>query len=145
MSIASAIVKASYDGGDRVDITVRGHRIRTDQPFDGGGSDTGPTPTELLVGSLVSCMGFYAQRFLRRNGVDPADLRLSARFTTTNQRPHRVTDIEIAVHIPPRTPERLVAPLQRVMDSCTVHNTLRTEPSITVSLSRVYPDECEAG
>lgn len=139
------VVKARYDGGDRLEISVRGHQILTDQPLDAGGSDQGPTPTELLVGSLVSCMGFYAQRFLRRNGIDPSGLHVSATFTTTTERPHRVAGIDVAVSLPPATPERLVSAVRRVMETCTVHNTLREEPAITLSFGRVYLDECETG
>lgn len=36
---------------------VRGHRIVIDQPANAGGTDTGPTPLELLLASLAGCIG----------------------------------------------------------------------------------------
>lgn len=140
---ASRDVNVRYDGGERLVISIGGHQILTDQPPDGGGGDQGPTPTELLVGSLASCMGFYAQRFLRRNGINPDGMHLSASYTTS-ERPHRIEAINITVRLPMNTPERLVAPLRRVMETCTVHNTLRQEPTVEVSFGRVYIDDCEA-
>jgi hypothetical protein len=39
-------------GGDRFAIALRGHEIMVDQPADVGGTDIGPTPTELFVAGL---------------------------------------------------------------------------------------------
>ena len=51
-------VKIVWRGADRFDIHIRRHAIRVDQPTDFGGSDTGPIPAELLVGSLAAS-GWY--------------------------------------------------------------------------------------
>ena len=53
-------VTVTHDVGDRFDIAIRGHVVHVDQPESDGGSDTGPTPTELFVASLASCVAFYA-------------------------------------------------------------------------------------
>jgi uncharacterized OsmC-like protein len=52
--------EARYLGGDRFVLEVRGHQLYVDQPREAGGSDAGPTPTELFVASLAGCVGFYA-------------------------------------------------------------------------------------
>ncbi len=59
-------VQVAYRCGDRFDINVRGHVIRNDQPVGDGGENTGPTPTELFIASLASCVAFYARRYLDR-------------------------------------------------------------------------------
>jgi uncharacterized OsmC-like protein len=43
--------------GDRFAISIRDHMITVDQPVADGGQDTAPTPTELFVASLASCVG----------------------------------------------------------------------------------------
>lgn len=40
-----------------IESDVRGHRVTIDQPAVAGGSDTGPTPLELLFVSLAGCIG----------------------------------------------------------------------------------------
>ena len=47
-------------------LTVRQHVFRADEPVTAGGTDTAPTPVELLLGSLAACtaitLRMYAQR-----------------------------------------------------------------------------------
>jgi len=45
-----------YPSGERYEITVREHPIVVDQPIDDGGANDAPTPTELFVASLASCV-----------------------------------------------------------------------------------------
>jgi uncharacterized OsmC-like protein len=120
----------SYAGGDRFDIAIGQHRITVDQPVSMGGNDEGPTPTELFLASLVSCMGFFAQRFLRKNGVDPMGLTLEATMRGAD-RPHRVGSVDISVHVPAEG-STLTDAVRRVMDHCTVHNTLLAPPEVNV-------------
>ena len=65
MSVTSITVR--HQGRDRFGAMIRGHRLVADQPVFDGGGDSGPTPTELFVVGLASCVGFYAERFLRRH------------------------------------------------------------------------------
>jgi uncharacterized OsmC-like protein len=46
---------ATHVEGWAVDVDMRGHTIRVDEPPADGGDDTGPMPTELLCASLASC------------------------------------------------------------------------------------------
>jgi hypothetical protein len=53
-------VRVDYRHGDRFDIRIRDHMVTVDQPADVGGDDAGPTPTELFVAGLASCVAFHA-------------------------------------------------------------------------------------
>lgn len=54
--------------GYRTDIHVRNHVVHADEPLDAGGSDTAPTPTELLLGALGSCIAITARLYAARKG-----------------------------------------------------------------------------
>ena len=126
-------VHVRYVAGDRLAIDVGDHRLVVDQPVADGGEDAGPTPTELFIASLTSCMGFFAQRFLRRNGIDASALQIDA-LTTTTDRPHRVASIEIVLDAPGMD-DALQAGLRRVVEHCTVHNALSAPPEVRIAIS----------
>lgn len=118
---------------DRFSIGVRGHILYVDQPESAGGTDTAPTPTELFVAGLASCVGFYARRYLARHGIATDGLAVSADFETGG-RPNRVTRIIIAVEPPPGLPEERRAAFLAVASHCTVHNTLADPPEVAITL-----------
>ena len=60
-------VRVRHLDGDRFAIDVRGHTLLVDQPAEAGGTDTAPTPTELFIAGLASCVAFYARRYAARH------------------------------------------------------------------------------
>lgn len=40
-----------------IESTIRGHKLVIDQPVNAAGTDTGPTPLELVLASLAGCIG----------------------------------------------------------------------------------------
>ncbi|WP_082049693.1 OsmC family protein [Arthrobacter sp. SPG23] len=127
-------VHVVHQGGDRFDINVRGHVIRTDQPTSDGGEDTGPTPTELFIASLAGCVAFYARRYLDRHGLPTEGLAVEADFQM-GSRPARVARIEVRLTIPAGVPAERREPLLAVASHCTVHNSLMVTPEISVAFA----------
>lgn len=127
-------VHVAHRGGDRFDITVRGHVIRVDQPVSDGGEDTGPTPTELFIASLASCVAFYARRYLNRHDLPTEGLAVEADFRM-GSRPARVAQIEVRLTVPANIPVERRDALLAVASHCTVHNSLTTAPEILVAFA----------
>jgi putative redox protein len=128
------IVRVDYEEGDRFRIGVRQHILHVDQPMDDGGTDVAPTPTELFVASLASCVAFYARRFLARHDLPTSGLVVTATFTMAD-RPARVGEINVAITVPTGVPDERRAALLAVASHCTVHNTLEQPPQVTIELA----------
>ena len=131
---ATTTVNVDHLEGDRFAIDIRGHRISVDQPVDAGGEDTAPTPTELLVASLASCVAFYARRYLARHGLDSEGLAVRAAYAIGG-RPNRVLSMDLELDLPPGIPESRREPLLVVASHCTVHNTLADPPAVSIRLA----------
>jgi putative redox protein len=129
------MVVVTHAGRDRLRIEVRGHEVYTDQPVEDGGDDSAPTPTELFVASLAACIAFYAERFLRRNGLTTDGLKVTSEYEWA-ENPHRVGGIDLAVVVPGLTDAKREA-FARVVEHCTVHNTLNHPPAIRLSVAAV--------
>lgn len=124
-----------FVSGEAYEVAVRGHRVLVDQPADAGGADNAPTPTELFVASLATCVAFYAGRYLTRHGFSRDGLGVSVDFDMADDRPARVAVVRLTVRVPDDLPAERRPALQAVVSHCTVHNSLTTPPDVTIGLA----------
>lgn len=129
-----ATLSVHADGGDRYSIRMGRHTIAVDQPVQAGGTDTGPTPTDLFVASLASCTAHYAGRFLRRHGISSDGLEVACAFEMATDRPARVDTIALDVLVPEGMPHDLDDRLRAVIEHCTVKNSIAAAPAIELHL-----------
>jgi putative redox protein len=126
-------VTVRHLGGDRFAIEVRDHVVNVDQPVVDGGEDSAPTPTELFVASLASCVAHYARRYLARHDLPTEGLAVTASYELAT-RPSRVAEIRLELQLPDGVPEERRAALLAVASHCTVHNSLEAAPSVRLEL-----------
>jgi putative redox protein len=119
---------------DRFRIEIRGHNLDVDQPIEDGGDDKAPTPTELFVASLASCVAFYARRYLWRHELPTEGLAVECSPTMAVDRPARVVSMDVRVTLPRGVPSHRMPGLRAVVEHCTVHNSLRHPPEVTIEL-----------
>jgi uncharacterized OsmC-like protein len=127
-------VNVDYLGGEAYTVTARRHTLLTDQPATAGGTDTAMTPTELLIASLSSCVAFYTGRYLDRHGLNRDGLHVTATFSIATDRPARVDAVRLRIGVPGGIPPGREKALLAVASHCTVHNTLRQAPEVTIEL-----------
>jgi putative redox protein len=127
-------VDVTWSGGDSYRIATRGHAWLTDQPVADGGQDQAPTPSEVMVGALASCIAFCVGRYLRRHQLDPVGFGIRADFDLASDSPARISDVRIAIQMPGGVSEDRRQALLAVASHCPVHNTLRQPPAVTITL-----------
>jgi len=118
-------------------LSMRGHLLVADEPIDNGGSDAGPTPTELLMSSLASCTTSTLRMYADRKGweVDRIDLEMGIRIekTDSGQISYLESIIEITGNMTSEQKERLL----EIARKCPIHRLL-TNP-INIS-TQIKPD-----
>jgi len=128
--------------GSRLAVEAGRHRLLVDQPEDEGGEDQGMTPVELLLASLGSCIGYFAARFCQRHHLPADGLRVTMAWEY-EEKPHRVGSMTARVHLPPSVAETLDpamrARMQKVLEGCTVHNSIAITPKIGVTITTALP------
>lgn len=62
----------------RTTITARDHTFVADEPVSAGGTDSGPTPYDLLLGALATCMSMTVRMYAARKAwpLDEVIVRL---------------------------------------------------------------------
>jgi len=93
-------ITADLTEGTRVSLSNGRHTWPSDEPFDKGGEDTGPTPYETLLGSLAACTLITLVLYTRHKGIELEGV--SARYTH----------------------EKVPAPLEQIVGRCPVHKTI---------------------
>lgn len=63
-------------GAYKTTVTARQHRINADLKEASGGTDSAPTPEEMLLGALGSCMAQTAKLYAVRKGFDLQDIEI---------------------------------------------------------------------
>jgi putative redox protein len=127
-------ITISFPGGAAVDATIDGHTVHTDQPAPAG-EDTGPSPFDLFLASIGTCMGFYALRFCQERGLPTEGLALTLEPERSADG-KRVATLRIALGLPRGFPEKYEHPILRAVDHCAVKRHVLEPPSFVLTLAR---------
>jgi putative redox protein len=120
------------------EVTVGIHRFRSDEPVAAGGTDAGPTPYDLLLAALGSCISMTAGVYARRKGwpLESVTVRL------THSRIHAVDcancdtkegmldRIDVVIELTGALTEVQRTRLLEIAGRCPVHRTLESEVEI---------------
>ncbi len=115
-------------------IKVRNHVITTELGTEYIESkDRGPTPTELLVGSLGSCIAIMVNSYCKNHGYTDGKVDVSMTYQLADK-PKRIDSIVIDLEIPADVPENRINAIKRVAKLCPVHGTLENPPKIDIEI-----------
>lgn len=77
MPLKTVMVEAEQLEGYKVETKTRGHALFVDQPVEGGGTDSGPTPLEYLLISLAGCLGNVGYIIVRQRRLPVKKIRVA--------------------------------------------------------------------
>ncbi len=106
-------------------VSVRNHRLTCDELRDLGGSDTGPSPQELLAASLASCTAITMEMYAQRKGWDIGAIEVDVDYEPAQR--GSLTRFSIDVRIPEDVPEEQRQRLMQIGAKCPIHRTLEGE------------------
>ncbi len=124
-----------YINGKKFSAQNRTHTIIIDQPKEGGGEDQGPTPPELFIDSLGSCIGVYVLAFCKNTGLDSSGMKINLEWEKASDKPSRIKTISAKIYLPNADVGARKAALLKVAESCLVHETIRSHPDIKIELA----------
>lgn len=117
------------------EVTVGSHHFLSDEPIAAGGGDAGPTPYDLLLAALGSCISMTAGVYARRKAwpLDSVTVRLThARIHAVDcanceTREGMLDRIEVVIELTGELTEAQRTRLLEIAGRCPVHRTLRSE------------------
>jgi putative redox protein len=120
------------ESGLRAAINIRSHTLTADETLDRGGTDTAPTPMEMLLGALGACIVITIQMYAQRKNwpLEAVHVTLSLeRFKKEDYPAYTgdagfVTEIRHEVRLEGNLTEEQKARLLEIGSRCPVHRTL---------------------
>ncbi len=127
-----------FPGGLEVEALHKGFTILTDQPVEGGGSGSAPTPFDLFLASIGTCAGLYALKFCRQRNLDTEGLAVKL-TPERDEAGKRVSRLRLEVLLPPAFPEKYREAILRAVDQCTVKRHILEPPQFEVTAVAAAP------
>ena len=135
-------VEISLRQGTRASISIGHHQWQADEPLEHGGTDTAPTPGELMLGALGSCMAITCKLYAERKGWDLQGVDVQVdyeRFRGRDYAAHQGDDLYVhevreALVFHGDLDDKQRARLRDIAGKCPVHRLLAT-PTYFVDLA----------
>jgi putative redox protein len=116
-------------------LTAGKHVLIADEPVDKGGSDTGPTPSQLLALSLASCTAITVEMYANRKGWELAAVEVEVDYELP-ARPGRGR-FDVVVKLPADVTDECAERIALIAPRCPVHRALKGGVDITDRVERI--------
>jgi putative redox protein len=129
-------MEITFPGGARVDASFNGLTVMTDQPVQGGGTGSAPTPFATFLASIGTCAGIYVLGFCRQRGLPTEGIKLVQRMET-DRATGLVGKIALDIQLPPGFPDKYKAAVIKSAEQCAVKKHMEHPPVFEVTTTAV--------
>lgn len=117
----------------KVEAHYRGFVIETDQPVKVGGDASAPSPFDLFLASIGTCVGYYVQSFCRQRKISTEGIELE-QIMHVDEATRMIGEIEIRISLPANFPEQYKNSVVKVADACAVKKHIINAPEFVVNI-----------
>lgn len=125
-----------HNGGVEFETRIGSHTIIADGPKEWGGQDRGPSPPQLFMASISSCVGVLVTHFCQEHELDVDGLSIEISYETA-EHPTRFSDIRVKVNLPNAHCDDVCTKkaLEHVARHCPLHETIMTLEKVMFDIS----------
>jgi putative redox protein len=127
-------MEITFPGGARVDASFGGLSVKTDQPVQGGGQGSAPTPFATFLASIGTCAGIYVLGFCQQRGIPTSGIKIVQRMHS-DRMTGLVGQIDLDIQLPPDFPAKYKEAVIRSAEQCAVKKHLEHPPTFNVTTS----------
>ena len=127
-------LEITFPGGARVDANFGGFTLKTDQPVQGGGQGSAPTPFATFLASIGTCAGIYVLGFCQQRGIPTEGIKIVQRMHS-DRMTGLIGQIDLDIQLPPDFPEKYKSAVIKSAEQCAVKKHLEHPPTFNVTTS----------
>jgi putative redox protein len=125
------LITVTRENGLGFQVRIRDHVIPTDMSLEEGGTDSGPSPVEILGGAMGACLATMIQAFCDARGYGDGDVSVSLTLELASA-PNRVAGLVADVELPADMPEEEKEKLRTLAPRLPVPATFLSEPRMDI-------------
>lgn len=128
-------IKITFPGGEKVNAEINNRIIPTDQPVEGGGDGSAPSPFDYFLASLGTCAGIYVLSFCQQRQIATEGLAMTQRmvFETADDGKKRLATVALDIDLPPGFPEKYRNAIVTTARLCSVKKVLMNPPEFVIT------------
>ena len=118
-------------------LTAGHHKLIVDEPAEKGGSDTGPTPGQLLALSLASCTAITIEMYADRKGWEVGDWEVEVDYG--DESGDKEARYEVVIRLPGELSKKQMERIRAIAHKCPVHRKLKGHVAIEDRVESITP------
>ena len=126
-------INTIYKGNMLFESQIGNHVVTIDVPDAMGGEDRGPTPPQLFVASLGSCIAAFVAQYCERVGIDDTGMSVTLNFENAED-PKRLVDLKATVNLPNGECGKRINAIESVSEHCPVHATIKETTGVDIEI-----------
>jgi uncharacterized OsmC-like protein/alpha/beta superfamily hydrolase len=143
--VSAVVVTEAGTGAFAQVVSVGGrHVLAADEPETYGGTDTGPSPYDLLLAGLGACTSMTVRMYAERKSLPLARIAVTLRHNKVHAadcaecetKDGKIDRIDREIELTGALDEQTRAKLLEIADKCPVHRTLHSEVQVVTDLKR---------
>ena len=126
-------MEITFPGGLKVQANYKGYNILTDQPALAGGEGAAPTPFDLFLASIGTCVGIYVKSFCEQRGIDASTIVIKQNMEV-NPQTRLIGKIVFDINLPDSFPEKYKDALIHAANHCAVKRHMMNPPEFDYNI-----------
>ena len=119
-------------GHYKTDIALGNKTLLADEPVENGGSDSGPTPTQLLVSALACCTSITLRMYADRKGI--ALTKIEVEVSLIKDAETSLSSIKREIKLEANLSDEQTLRFIQIANACPVSKLLSNETKINTTI-----------
>ncbi len=128
-------ITVNHKGEMEFETKIGNHKLTIDIPPENNGKDRGPTPPQLFIASLSSCIAVFVASYCNNVGINTKGLSVTLSYDKLTN-PSCLGNLNAVIKIPNGDVGKREKAVLRAAELCLIQETIRLSPEVKLTLEK---------